>query len=83
MNTMILSETDEFGYFTGRSYETPTYSAIPAKWTTVRRPAIPEGKYLVLRDLQWVIVDSLPIVVTPVEEDVPAPADPSAPPAVL
>ena len=65
METMILSEIDQYGYFTGNSYETPIYSAIPPSWTTVIRPDIPEGKYVVLRDSEWVIVDSLPEIPEP------------------
>ena len=71
METMILSEINQYGYFTGNSYETPIYSPIPPSWTTVLRPSIPEGKYIVLRDGEWVIVDSLPeiVVVDAVVED--------------
>ena len=65
METMILSEIDQYGYFTGNSYETPIYSAIPPGWTTVLRPDIPEGKYAVLREGEWVIVDSLPEIPEP------------------
>ena len=65
METMILSEIDQYNYFTGNTYETSTYSPIPPGWTIVLRPDIPEGKYIVLRDGEWVIVDSLPEISEP------------------
>ena len=62
METMTLYEIDKFGYFTGRSYTTPTYSAIQEGWVMCDPFDIPEGQYAVRKFNEWVFVDSLPVI---------------------